>query len=251
MTVVQQTPGTRTYLEAVKRIVAACGQNEPATLSSPSLTVRRAMRAVEDARDQIYYKARWKFRRDFFPVDLVANQMWYELPEDFDDFASGISVNDVTPPLAFIEWERLLQEYPWLRSYPPGAGIMDLTLVLQLSAQDQAFGIPSVYTQWGLDYVGLMRIPDADYVDAQVKLVGSYWRSPASLVSDSDSIDLSRDLWKCHTMLAQASLKEALEFKDWRDDEALGQQFLRDAVAGSRSHQDRDDTMTMAINYNE
>jgi hypothetical protein len=120
MTVVGITQGDRTYLDAVNRLLAMIGESEVATLMTPSRRVANAMRGVEDARDEIYYRTLWDFRRGFMSVPLVASTMWYELPVDYQEMAQFMSRNSNIAVIPYLSFDNMIQRWPELRLFPPG-----------------------------------------------------------------------------------------------------------------------------------
>ena len=67
MVVVQETGADRTYLHAVTRLLSMVGESEVSTLVDPSSRVVKAMRCVHDARDEVFYRALWEWRRKWAP----------------------------------------------------------------------------------------------------------------------------------------------------------------------------------------
>ena len=251
MTVVQQSATDRTFLDAVTRIISMIGEAEVATLGNPSKRVRIAMRCVQDARDEIYYRTLWEFRRGFFRVELAANTMWYPLPDDYHKMASDLSRNTSGEAgLNFITYDQLVSNYPDLRSYPPGSGVTDLDTARQLSVQSLSFGDPEHYVIVD-QYIGLYVIPDSDFVTLEGYLYAAYWKQAGLLRSDNDSIMLPQHLWSTCHYLALAQLKKALEYADWEADYSIGSRQLSKASSDKKEPEDMAIYSTMNFNYNE
>jgi len=248
---VQQTPGTRTFLECVQRALRSIGELPPATLVGPSPRVMLAMQAVEDARDEIFYHATWWFRRAFKVVNLVADTPWYQFEDDFQDFLTRpTKSNRFYSPLEFKTWEQVIELFPEMRTAPPGTAGNDLTTVSQLSAMTYLFGEPYLYTRVN-DYMGVFPIPTEDAIAASPNLVYSYLTHSVPMTSDSDLTGLPRNLWLAHSFLSNAKVKLAAEFADWQVDEAKGNDQLRKVTAMSGSIVQSDNTQGHLINYNE
>jgi len=253
MVTVASSAVERTFLQAVNKAFDGIGENPLLTLVGGGVTKRgrQAMSAVELARDEIYYHTMWKFRRDFFRIDLATNTMWYELPADFQKMATGISRNvGGTPDMTKVSYEKLCDMYPDIRAFPPGTTVSNLATLGQLTAQDN-FGEPEVYCT-ELGYVGLMLIPDADFVELEGSLYASYWKHAPQLLSDHDDIGLPRNLWQAHQHLSVGYLKKTLEYSDWATDKTMGINSLGRESSGAKS--DPDDMQIEQqnfINYNE
>lgn len=250
MTIVGTSVGGRTFAQAVDRIIRDIGESGVSTLLTPSNRVSTAMRAVEDARDEVYYKTMWKFRRGLFGFSLVDGTMWYAMPADFHKLATFISRNSVDDKIWFKTYDDLMVAYPNLRAFPPGSGVGSLATRNQLLAQDNAFGTPEVCTTWGA-YIGLMPIPDAAFVALEGSLYGHYWKHAPALAGDYDDIGLPRELWSAHHHLALSKLKKAVEYADWEADRAIGQRELAFASASAGDPMDANIYQNGDINYNE
>ena len=248
---VQQTPGTRTFLECVQRSLRSIGELPPSTLVGPSQRVVLAMEAVEDARDEIFYHANWWFRRQFKIVNLVKGDPWYPFEDDFQDFLTRpTKANRFFQPLTFKTWEQVIELFPEMRTAPPGTLGNDLTTVSQLSGLTYLFGEPQIYTRVG-DYMGLLPIPTTESIAESPNLVYSYLTHSTKLSSDEDNVGLPRNLWLAHSYLAKAKIKLATEFSDWQVDQALGREQLRLVTAMSGSIVQDDQTMGSLANYHE
>ncbi len=251
MVVVAQAGVERTFLQAVTRILGMIGESDIATLQNPSRRTTMAMRCVQDARDEVYYRTLWEFRRGFFSVDLVNGTMWYDLPSDYQEMAGDLSRDTAGERgLSYITWDQLISNWPDLRSFPPGTGVTDIATAVQLSEQDDTFG-ESEYYVISDGYIGLYRIPDEDFVDLESRLYGMYWKQAGVLTSDNDSLLLPQQLWgSCH-QLALGKLKKALEYPDWDADYTLGTRALSKASSEKNEIEDTTNVNNMSINYNE
>lgn len=240
----------RTYIQAVNRILTRVGKSEAATVAGASRHVGLAMTAVEDARNRVFYRKNWDFRRAFYQLDLVEKTMWYELPADFQKTGSPITLNRLTSPITYLDYEDMQSVYPDLRAFPPGSGVGDINSVTQLLDQDHNFGESKHCTRW-TDYIGLMPIPDAAFVALETSLYSTYWRQAAPLTGDEDSLDLPQELWDCHNLIASAYLKKSLEYSDWDSDFADGMVELKRMSNEDREPQDEQVLHDTGINYNE
>lgn len=250
MVVVGSSSGGRTFLQAVSKIVSEIGEQRPATLLTPSLRITNAMSAVESARDEIYYRTMWKFRRGIFAIELVASQMWYELPEDYHKLAAFVSRNNRAKNVQYVTYDGLLRMYPDMRSFPPGSGIGGVALARQIVGQTHNFGEPLFCTDQD-GYIGLMPIPDSDFVEDEGALYAHYWKDAPTLSVDGDDIGIPRSLWEAHHHLALSRLKKVLEFSDWQQDRIVGQRMLTEASSSKGEPMDGDIYQSDVINYNE
>lgn len=251
MTVVQQSSTDRTFVDAVTRIITMIGESEIATLLNPTRRISIAMRCVQDARDEVYYRTLWEFRRAFYRLELATSTMWYALPDDYHKMASGLSRNTAGEGgLKFITYDQLISNWPDLRSYPPGSGVSDISTVLQLAGQTLTFGDPKYYVITD-QYVGLYPIPDSDFVELEGQLYAAYWKQAGVLRADNDSLNLPQQLWSACHYLALAQLKKALEFSDWEADYAIGSRQLSRESSSKREPEDDTVYHEAIANYNE
>lgn len=248
--VVGSSPGNRTFVQAVDRIIRDIGESGVATLLSPSPRTSTAMRAVEDARDEVYYKTMWKFRRGLFEVELVENQMWYDLPADFHKLATFVSRNSTDDLIWFKTYDDIMLEFPNLRMFPPGTGVATGDSDTQAQAQTNTIGTPRYCTDY-MGYLGLMPMPNADFVALEGRLYAHYWKHAPALASDYDDIGLPRELWSAHHHLALSKLKKAVEYSDWEADRAIGQRELFTASASHVDPMNANVNQNAGINYNE
>lgn len=252
MAVVQAGTPERTLLQAVNKLLINTGKGAIISVASATRHTQMAISAVQDARDDVFYKKLWQWRREHMEIDLVENQMWYELPADYHKMASPLSLNRAEKMLTYINYETLLKTWPYLRSFPPGSGVGDVNSAVQLAAQGTlAFGEPENYTIWQKSYLGFMRIPDAAFVSLEGTLFAHYWRAANLIESDYDDIGVPRELWSTHDLLASAKFKKGLEMSDWRDEQILGNKMLGDRAGDRREDQDTDVNHNQQINYNE
>jgi len=251
MTVVGYGTVERTFIQAVNRLLTGNGKNETATLNGPTRHIQLAMDAVQEARDRVFYRTKWNFRRGFWELDLVANQMWYELPADYQRLGSPISLNRTSDAvISYVDYERLQAMYPDIRAFPPGAGVGDLNTLTQLLDQDHNFGESQFCTRVD-DWIGLMPIPNSDFVDLEGTLFSTYWKQAPPLMGDNDDLALPRELWECCNLLANAKFRKALEFPDWAQDHADGMRELKRQSGESKEPQDDQVLHVTDINYNE
>lgn len=252
MTVVGFGTVERTFIQAVNKVLLSTGKNETATLvGSVSNHVKLAMDAVQEARDRVFYRTKWNFRRGFWQLELVANQMWYELPADYQRLGSPISLNRQDNALIeYVDYEKLIAMYPDLRAFPPGAGVGDIGTVVQLLDQTHNFGESKICTRVD-DYIGLMPIPNSDFVDLEDTLFSTYWKQASPLQGDQDDIGLPREMWECHNLLALAKFRKSLEFSDWGDDWKDGMKQLMRLSGESKEPQDNQVYHATDLNYNE
>lgn len=241
----------RTLLQAVNKLLIDTGKGSIISVASATRHTQMAIGAVQDARDDVFYKKLWQWRREHMKIELVESQMWYELPADYHKMASPLSMNRADEMLTYMDYETMLKTWPYLRAFPPGAGVADLDSATQLAAQTDTFGEPDNYTIWQKGYLGLMKIPDEDFVTLEGALYAHYWRSPTIIEEDNDDIGLPRELWSTHNLLASAKYKKGLEMSDWRDDKLLGDKMLDERAGSRREDQDTDVNHNQQINYNE
>lgn len=250
MVVVGTTTGDRTYLQSVQRLLMEIGEQKVVTLAQPTVRVENAMNAVEAARDEVWYDTMWPFRRGHFEVELVASQMWYELPEDYHKLASFVSRNNRDFAIDYVTYDKLLEVYPELRLFPPGSGIGSTISVLQAVQQTTNFGTPLLCADWS-GYIALMPVPDADFVALERTLYAHYWRHAPALSGDGDYLGLPRNLWDACHHLALSRFKKVLEYSDWEADRLVGQRMLAKAAASKGESKNSDIYYNGGLNYNE
>lgn len=242
----------QTYLEAVNGLLMSTGKGKLISLVSPSRHTELAMKAVTHGRDVIFYKKLWQWRREHLAIDLVAGQMWYELPVDYHKMASPLSLNRPDKMVAFVNYDDMLIRWPFLRSFPPGSGVADVTSAIQLSNQTDTYGTPDTYTIWHQDYLGLMRIPDADFVEEEdARIFGHYWKQAPILTSDNDQLGIPREMMGAHELLSSSHYKKALEFGDWASEKSEGLQLLAERTGDYREDEETNVYHNPQINYNE
>lgn len=250
MTVVETVSGGRTFLQATTKLIREIGEQPISTLLQPTVRIKNAMSAVEDARDEVFYRTMWKWRRAMFRVELVASQMWYELPEDYHKLASQISRNNRDEQIKYLDYGDLLALYPEMRGFPPGSGVSTIPTVSQFIAQAENFGTPRFCTDWN-GYIGFMPVPDAEFVALEGFIYGHYWKEAPALTADNDDIGLPRELWEAHNHLALSRLKKVLEYSDWADDRQVGLRMLSERASGKGDPMDSDTEYKNTVNYNE
>jgi hypothetical protein len=221
---VEATSGTRSLLECVQRIVAGVGETAPSTVASPKPTTTKAIHAVQDALSEIYTRAAWDFRFAWFVFDLAADTMWYDLPSDFAEVRTDLPLYLGTSLLKHTRFEDLLKAYPDFREFPPSAGV-GASLVTQGAAMTNHFGSPLTFTLLN-EQLGLFPIPDSDFVTEQAQGVVGYLKLAPELTEDGDLLPLPQNLWVAHYYLSLSFLKQALEFKDFVNDEERAERYL-------------------------
>jgi len=252
MVVVASGTPERTYLQSVNKVLSGIGENLVGALTNPTRRVSIAMGAVEAARDDIFYKKLWQWRREHMEIALVEDQMWYELPTNYHKMASSISLNRREKKVDYVDYGDLLLRFPDLRAFPPGSGVGGIASAVQLGNQADTFGEPDYYTIWQQAYIGFMKIPNAAFLeDEDDVLFAHYWRHAASLVSDYDDIGIPRELWSAHEMLASSRMKKVLEYPDWKDEKMEGLALLDERCGSRKEDQDINVYDSPIINYNE
>lgn len=250
MTIVGSATSDREFVEAVARVLLTIGEAEVSTLLNPTRRVSVAMDAVRDARDHVYYHTKWKFRRKEAQIALVANQMWYDLPNDYEDIASGVRLNRQELPLQFLNHDNLILMYPDLRVFPPGSGVGDITTAGQAAAQTHNYG-ESKYFTVAQQYIGLVPIPNAAFVSLEHIVFYTYWAQAPMLVTDNDSLGIPRELWNAAHLIAVSNMKQALGFDGWENLLTVGATELRRQTNAVHESVDQSKYQHDYINYNE
>lgn len=250
MVVVGASPGNRTFMEAVNRTIGDIGESTVGTLLTPSQRVSTAMRAVQDARDEVYYRTMWKFRRGLFAFDLVASQMWYELPSDYHKLATFISRNNEYDHILYKTYDDLMLLFPNLRHFTPGSGVATSQSAEQAASQTNTIGTPAYCTDHE-GYIGLAPVPNETFIASDPRLYAHYWKHAPVLVGDHDDLGLPRELWQAHHHLALSKLKKVMEYDDWSADQSLGMRQLFEASAAHGDPMDGSISHNQGINYNE
>lgn len=224
----------RTFLQSVNKTLNKIGESNVASLVNPTKRIRQAMDAVEEARDHVYYETMWEFRRKYHRIELAKGQMWYENAADYQKMATGVSMNRSNEPsLEKYSYEKLLETWPDLRAFPPGSGVVDLNTITQLAQQSLTFGKPVVYCVVD-GYVGLMPIPDEEFVTTEGQLYMSYWSHAPLLQSDNDPLGLPQNLWLAADGIGAGGLQKILEYPDWAADHGKGLRSLKRETSGGR-----------------
>lgn len=228
MTVVGISTVEKTFLQAVNEVLVEIGDNQTSTLLNASdKRIVQAMQAVRHAYQMVFHKTKWEFKRAWQKIELIEDQMWYETADDYNEASVGPSQNLLEPTLTYKKYEDMLAMYPDLRAFPPGSGVIDSESNAQLANQAHNFGNPEYFTITH-GYIGLMPIPDGDYVDQEGNLYVAYWKNATQLTSDNDIIDFPQELWLVHHNLATGRLKKILMMDDWAADYQDGIKGLRD-----------------------
>lgn len=252
MVVVASSSVPRTFLDAVNRVVSMSGEDPVTTLLNPSRRISNAMRAVSDARDEIFYDRLWEWRRGFWQISLVASQMWYLCPSDYAKLARFVSRNNKgESAISYVDYDDLSNMFPDIRLFPPGLGGSGGVTTAQAVGQSWATGTPD-YCTTSNGYLGLYPTPDADFMVAEDNiLVASYWRDAPQLSGDNDGIGLPQSLLNAHHKLALAEFRKSLEFADWAQDKQDGLRMLHKVSAAPEEPQDQNIGFNPSINYNE
>jgi len=242
----------RTFIQTVNIAINGIGEAEVATLADPTSRVTTAMRGVIKARDRIFYKSMWEFRRGHLRIDLIESQMWYELPVDYHKMLTGLSLNSEAPALTMFTYEQLIEQFSDLRAFPPGSAVSDMATAGQIAGQLESanFGTPKYYIVTD-QYLGLFPIPDEDFVDTEGQLYSTYSKHAPVLSSDHDDVGLSRNLWGAMDLLTASYLKKALEYNDWASDKQIGELELSEEAAGRKEYKDTTNEFDPIVNYNE
>ena len=246
---VQSTVEPRTFSNVVDRLMAACGDTRPGTVVGPSDRAKLAMEAANEAVDRVYNKARWLFRFKWARIDLVEDTMWYDLPDDFDQPATNISSYSEEVTIKYLEWSQLLEKYPKLRAFD-STFASDAIAIGQQALLTEYFGTPTLFTLTS-ESVGLFKIPNEAFVDANTYLYWSYYRNPVEMVADNDVLDLPKQFWLAHFYIALGKYKQNLEYDDYVADEQRGEGYLNDLAASDYLLVARNQKDQIDANYNE
>lgn len=238
----------RILKNTVQRIIRGLGENAPAkAIGNTSQTVQLAVDAVNDAIQDIYGRAQWDFRLKMFPVTLQAGNCIYILPDDFaEPQMADIPIMYGTKHIAFKPYVELMKAHPewamiwggtqWGASAGVPPSVWGNTAIL--NEQDQK-GEPEIWTVWNRTMY-IWPPPSQEYIDAHGVTVGfsksaylmvPYYRTAVELSADTDAIPLPPELWPACTYLAQAYLKQALEFKDFSADEQRAERMIQKQIA--------------------
>jgi len=247
-------PSGRTYLEAVARVMRACGEDAPTSVTgSPPNHVMRARGAVDDALQHVYNAALWDFRRRWAYLALEDYVMWYQLPGDWaargsdllvmvDTTGSGSGDNSY-PPVKFVDYGRFIKNYPDL-PIPTGDQVPEGGLgysVRVLRVLEEHTGAPEMFFIHG-DHLGVYPVPsfdaetDNENFQIAVPLLASYWGLQKDLTTNDELIPLPVNLLEAHHNLALARYKQSLEYSDFQMDEARGERALALEVAKMLQH---------------
>lgn len=221
----------RTLLEAVQNACSMGGVNEPATLVSPNRNTARAILAAKEALNRIWYATRWDWRWRWAVHNLVAGQMWYELPADYHAAGSTIGMHKAARGLTFKPYEWLLDTYPMIRALPPAFG--DSQLVDEDIAADYS-GNPMFWTNKG-GYLGLWYPPSQDFIDAtSSKIIAGYYANLIQPEGDGDELGIPVELYPAHENIMLGIFFHYREWPDWRITEDAGMAMLHKAVMAHR-----------------
>ena len=232
MAVVLEAGTPRTYLEAVQYICQMSGVNPPDTLDSPDRNTIRAMLAVKQALNTVWYKhARWPWRWRWSIIEMLADQMWYELPAAFNNAGCTVGVHKTVGSLTYKPYEWLVEQCPFIRSLPPEFGDEDT----EAEVIDANYsGVPNYWTIQG-GYLGLWYPPSQDFIDATaVKLIVGHYTNLIDPVAGSDELGLPMDILPAHENIALGIFGRYREWPDWKVTMEIGYSQLNDAMARAR-----------------
>lgn len=221
----------RTLLSSVQDICGMSGISRPATIVSPDRNTVQAILACQQALNTIWYKTRWDWRFVWWRLEMVADQMWYDVPLDFDAAGSVFGVHRSSSPIGFLPWEEMIENFPAIRNLPPAFATVDT----DLEAVDSACsGMTEHWTIKG-GYVGLWQPPSAGFIEqSSPSLVGGYYRKLLMPYGEGDEIEIPMDLYPAHDNLALGIFKQYKEHPDWKVTKQAGEQMLAEAVARQR-----------------
>ncbi len=241
-------PGSRTYLEAVARVVQATGQIPPANLSPESPEhVQRAMVAVEDAFVRIYNAAFWNFRRSHGWLEIEDEVAAYQLPDDFA--ARGGNIIQMSDPelvdtdgkhlphgaIRYVDYETLLRIAPEYRFSARGfaGGLTEINRNKRW-IRENAGGAPELFSIYGTT---LFLYPIISFVAGlppnwsnEVPVLFPYYRRAPSLAEDGDVVELPHNLAPAHHFLSLAYYKQSQEYGDFQADEQRGERHLAEQI---------------------
>ena len=244
-------PTARTYLEAIQRVIRACGQDAPTSITGELPNhVTRAKAAVDDALQRVYNACLWDFRGRWAYLKLENNTMWYRLPADFAARKSeGLVLKDTTEsalgdvnnwgPIRFIEYNRFMGYYPDLVTPDAtSAGEPNLGYRTRLIAVlADHVGVPLNYTIFG-DFLGVYPIPNESLEDESrnsfqmdIPVLFAYWGLQKDLSANDDAIPLPHNLLLPFHFIALGYYKQAMEYADFQADEGRGEGLLSVEVA--------------------
>lgn len=243
--VTARIPSTRTFLQAVGRVMNGCGLSAPTTLTDASATVniRMAKNAVNEALSRIWTAARWDWRARHIFLDMDDKVFLYDLPNDFVESGAGIMRPYDTSPMGFIDYSNLMIKYPELAMADEtlmtegGTTYSDL-MDTMLADNTQLGSLPTHWTITG-DRMGLFPVPwqanvDSDDWTNKSRLLVSYFGALKELSADADTLPVPFELYPAHHWLALSYFKQGLEYKDSQIDENRGERFLQIAVAKNK-----------------
>jgi len=247
-TVTARIPSTRTFLQAVGRIMNACGIDAPTDLADASavINVKQAKNACNDALSRIWTANRWEWRMRHIFLDMDDKVFLYDLPDDFVEAGAGLMRAYDTSPMTFIGYGDLMVKYPELamadETLMTEGGTTFSDLMDEMLADNTQLG--SLPTHWTItgDRLGLFPVPWQDNVDSddwtnKSRLLVSYYGALKELSANADTLPIPFELYPAHHWLALAYLKQGLEYGDFTADEQRGERLLQVAVAKSRQKQ--------------
>ena len=214
----------KNFLTVVGEVLMGAGENAPTALANAEVTVKKAIRACNEAVVEIYDAAQWSWRKDWHDIQLAAKGAWYSKPPDFDEFAADIPVYGGSQKLEYTTYQNLIELYPDFQSWPPGADAAGEQITRHRDAIEDS-STPIYYTEEG-NYFGLYPPPGADYVAEQYRLILPYYKDPAEMIYDSDMLDLPYQFFGIHYRLALGRLKMDMGMQDYQGDIAMGREGL-------------------------
>ncbi|MBK9496738.1 MAG: hypothetical protein IPO08_19995 [Xanthomonadales bacterium] len=231
MTSVVEEGTPKTLLDAVQEVCKMSGVIAPTTLDTPDRNTIRAILAIKQALNLIWYKAKWDWRWRWWTMELSAGQMWYELPADYHAAGSTVGINKAASSLTFWPYEKLLEIYPNIRNMPPSFGNVDT----EQEAVDANYdGNPQLWTIKG-GYLGLWAPPAQDFIDSTSPyIVAGYYGQHIPPYDAADELGLPMDLMPALENMALGMFHHYREWPDWKITYDNGLGMLQDAVARSR-----------------
>lgn len=239
MTVLVPHDQDRTFREAVSILLQSAGMPQPATLAGANKNVAAAMSCVNRAAEIIWSWTDWPWKLRFHKINLVANQVWYELPTDFDEAVGPPLGPQGALPIQWIEYRKLIESVPGFRFTPE---FMGLPLLTEQAEAQHFQGAPQWYTIVP-SYVGFYPMPNAEFVGEIPSLVQTYMPTFVVMFGDGDFLPLPRQLYTAHHFLSLGLFKQGLEYGDAMADQNTGYELIKKAVARKRMYGEPSYTM--------
>lgn len=225
----QGTP--KTLLDAVQEACRMSGVIAPSTLDNPDRNTTRAILAVKQALNLIWYKNRWDWRWQWATFEMVEGQMWYDLPAGFHAAGATLGINKLASPLTFVAYEMLVEQYPEIRNLPPAFGNADT----EQEAVDAGYNSsPDAWTIKG-GYLGLWYPPSQSFIDrTSTHVIVGYYAQHVAPTANDDEIGVPVDLYPALENLTLGRFQQYREWPDWKVTYQIGLDQLDQAVARAR-----------------